>query len=424
VISLKVKIQLAFFVAITLVGTAFVGARYAQLDEWFSDQTYTVDAHFAASGGIFTGAEVTYRGVGVGRVGALDLTDAGVDVALEIENEHDDIPADVDAVVANRSAVGEQYVDLQPATDAEPYLDDGDEIALDRTSVPLTTTKLLIDIDELVNSVNRPNLRTTVTELGKAFGGAGEDLGTIIDTGNAFIEAADRNFGLTVRLIRESRRVLDTQIDSAPHIRDFARDLALFSDTLAASDADLRLVIDEGSVAASAVRRLIDENADALASLFGNLATINEIVAVRIDGLREVLVLYPYVVEGGYTVVAKDPFTGLYDAHFGLVFTSEPHVCNDGYQTTNKRPPANLSEVPLNVIAHCEEPQTLSNARGAQHAPNYNRASLVGAYDPATGRLQATSRVPGGDVVSVGGGAEVFGEDAWKWLLLGPLGSR
>ena len=29
--------------------------------------------------------------------------------------------------------------------------------------------------------------------------------------------------------------------------------------------------------------------------------------------------IYPYVVEGGFTVVSKSPDTGMYDAHFGLI---------------------------------------------------------------------------------------------------------
>ena len=38
--------------------------------------------------------------------------------------------------------------------------------------------------------------------------------------------------------------------------------------------------------------------------------------------------IYPYVVEGGFTVVSKSPDTGLYDAHFGMILTSEPPVCD------------------------------------------------------------------------------------------------
>src|SRR3954454_5237236 len=113
-ITRRTRIQLLVFVAITLLGVSYVGARYARLDRVFFDDHYTVVAHFADSGGIFSGGEVSYRGVQVGRGGKLVLTDDGVDVHLDIDNSHDDIPADTLAVVGNQSAVGEQYVELQP----------------------------------------------------------------------------------------------------------------------------------------------------------------------------------------------------------------------------------------------------------------------------------------------------------------------
>ena len=127
-ITRRTKVQLMVFVLITLVGVSFVGARYARLDRLLFDDSYTVVAHFPDSGGIFAGGEVTYRGVQVGQVSRLDLTDDGVDVHLAIEKDFDAIPADTLAVVGNRSAVGEQYVELQPQADAEPFLEDGSEI--------------------------------------------------------------------------------------------------------------------------------------------------------------------------------------------------------------------------------------------------------------------------------------------------------
>ena len=72
---------------ITLLGVTFVGARYAQLDRVVLDDSYTVTAHFPDSGGIFAGGEVTYRGVSIGKVDKLVLTDEGVDVVLDIDNE-------------------------------------------------------------------------------------------------------------------------------------------------------------------------------------------------------------------------------------------------------------------------------------------------------------------------------------------------
>ena len=67
-ITRRTKLQLLVFAIITLVGVSFVGARYARLDRLVLDQSYTVVAHFADSGGAFAGAEVSYRGVRVGEV--------------------------------------------------------------------------------------------------------------------------------------------------------------------------------------------------------------------------------------------------------------------------------------------------------------------------------------------------------------------
>jgi phospholipid/cholesterol/gamma-HCH transport system substrate-binding protein len=118
VIRRGVKIQLGAFAAITALGVSYVGATYAGLDGWLDDG-YTVRAEFTDSGGIFSGAEVTYRGVTVGRVGTLRLSGDGVAVDLRV-TEGGRIPADTVAVVANRSAVGEQYVDLQPRSAGGP----------------------------------------------------------------------------------------------------------------------------------------------------------------------------------------------------------------------------------------------------------------------------------------------------------------
>jgi phospholipid/cholesterol/gamma-HCH transport system substrate-binding protein len=425
-ISRTTKVQLLVFALITLIGCSYVGAKYAQLDKYFMDESYEVTAHFGESGGIFVGAEVTYRGVGVGRVDDMELAEDGVDVVLRLNDDAEAIPSDVIAMVANRSAVGEQYVDLQPTRAGEPYLEEGSEIARAQTRTPLRTTTLLTNLSRMVNSVDRNDLRTVVEEMGHAFRGTGNDLGRIIDTSNSFIETADNHFDLTARLIRDGRTVLQTQIDSGSAIRTFSRNLALLSDTLVSSDRDIRRVIDSGGTAANVLRDFIRDNRAELSRLFSNFVTSGEITVARLHGLEQVLVLYPYVVEGGYTVVAKDPVSGLYDAHFGLVFTEQPHVCRHGYEGTNKRPPQDLSEVPLNTAAHCAEPASQSSARGAQHAPEpLNRpAPVVATYDPTTGKVTPAEEDPMARVISSGSGARALGDDSWKWLLMAPLAGR
>ena len=177
-ITRTVKAQLIAFATLTAVGVSYVGAEYTGLVDEVLDRGYTVRADFADSGGVFPGAEVTYRGVPVGKVGALRLTGSdGVSVTLDIEDGAPRIPADTLAVVANRSAVGEQYVDLQPRASRGPYLLEGSTIPRESTRVPLSTTDMVLSLDRLVNSVGKDDLRVTVDELGKAFAGTGPNLG-------------------------------------------------------------------------------------------------------------------------------------------------------------------------------------------------------------------------------------------------------
>ncbi|MDH2414525.1 MlaD family protein [Nocardioides sp. CER19] len=420
-ITHRTKLQLLVFAIITLLGVSFAGARYARLDRLFLDDHYTVVGHFLSSGGIYTGGEVSYRGVKVGQVGAMKLTHDGVDVSLDIDNKYDKIPSDALAVVGNRSAVGEQYVELQPQTDAAPYLRDGSEIAPTDTRTPLPTEKLLADAADTVSSVNTDDLSTTVSELGKAFGGAGDDLQQILDTSNSFVKTADDNFDVTSALIRDGNTVLSGQVASEGSLRTFARDLSLFSGTLAGSDADLRKLLVNGSAGAQEVQAFLQANKVDLTELLSESVTTGDIVLKHLPGLRQVLVLYPYVVEGGFTVLDKNK-AGHYDAHFGLVLTPAK-LCKNGYQGTVKRPPQDGANKPMNTDARCAESASQSNARGAQNlnrpAPGGStaQAPVVGAYDSATGELQW------GDPRTASGAPSTLarqtpGKDTWKWLYL------
>jgi phospholipid/cholesterol/gamma-HCH transport system substrate-binding protein len=369
VITQRTKRQLYVFALITLIGCTFVGARYARLDRLLFDDSYTVVAHFQDSGGIFDGAIVSYRGVTIGRVGDLEVTDDGVDVKLDIDNKWDKIPRDTVASTMNRSALGEQYVDLQPEVNEGPWLVDESEIHRENTRIPIPAMELLSDISNTVENVDKDALQTVVTELGLAFDDTGKDLGQIIDTANSFIETADENFETTTALIRDSNTVLHGQLDSASAIRNFSKNLALFSTSLAGSDQDIRQLIDSGSTTANELRSFIEDNKVDLATLLNNLRTVTELQVKHIDGLEQLLVVYPLVVEQGFTVVAKDPVSHKFDAHFGTVLTSNPEVCHKGYERTVRRPPQNTGNRDMVTTVRCAEPPTQSNARGAQNLP-------------------------------------------------------
>ena len=440
-----VKVQLAAFLIITIVGVSYVSARYIGLGNLLLGSGYVVTADFDESGGIFENAEVTYRGVGVGRVDRLRLADDGVHVDLRITSDVD-VPKDTVAVVENRSAVGEQYVDLQPRTRKGPYLTDGDRIDSDDNRTPLHTEELLLNLDRLVNSVDKQDLTVVIDELGKAFTATGPDLQRLLDSGDALTRSAVDALPETLRLIEDGQTVLATQRDSGSAIKSFSADLADLSDTLRTSDGDLRKVLDGGIVASQELQALIRDNRTAISALLANLLTSGQVTVARLDGLEQVLVTYPDNVAGGYTVVPGDG-----TSHFGLVLNaSDPPVCTQGYEGTQKRVPSNTSDRPANTDAKCTAPRgSKTSVRGAQNAPapsSRSARALPGSSSSQTGTNGTYADEPDGAVsppyltgydptsglaLGVGGGpltmgqtggqAQAFGKDSWTWLLLGPM---
>lgn len=423
-ITSRTKKQLIVFVIITLVGVTFVGARYARLDRLFYDSAYDVTVQLEDSGGIFTGAGVTYRGVSVGRVSDMKLTDKGVDVVLSVEKSSEKIPADSFALVANRSAVGEQYVDLQPQSNQGPYLKDGSEIATPQTGIPVSTTELLTNLSNFVRSVPQADLRTVVAESGAAFNGAGPSIGQIVDTSTSFIETANANFDITRALIRDGKTVLRTQVDKGSAIRSFSRDLSLFSGTVADNDRFLRSLIDNGSATANELRTFLEQNRVNLGQLINNLVTTGEVQVKYLKGLRQLLIVYPYVVAGGYTVTKKNA-QGQYDAQFGIVTNNAPPVCERGYNTRERDPETERGDVPMNTRASCTDAG--KNLRGAEKAPNGRAGtafrSPVATYDAKTGKTTWADQDDSARIAYAGGAAALLGKDSWKQLLLQPATS-
>ena len=171
------------------------------------------------------------------------------------------------------------------------------------TAYPLRVDTLLLDLDQTVNSVDKKDLATVVDELGKGFADGGEDLQRLLDSGDALTRSATEALPETIKLIDDGRIVLDTQRDTAGDVKVFAKNFADLSETLKASDGDLRLILDRGAVASKELETLVRDNRGNLAALLANLITIGQVTTSRVDGIQQLLITYPDVVAGGYTVV-------------------------------------------------------------------------------------------------------------------------
>jgi phospholipid/cholesterol/gamma-HCH transport system substrate-binding protein len=467
----SVKIQLVAFVVISLLGITYVGLNYVGVN--VTTGPYTVKMLLADTGGIFSNAAVTERGVDIGRVGAMRLTpDHQVEVDLKINHGTKIASTGLHATVANLSAVGEQYVDLEPASADGPYLHSGSVIPSSATTVPLDDATMLVDLDKLVNSVDKQHLTTMIEELGKGLQDVGPSLQALIDNGNALTQAAIDSLPQQLKLIDDSVTVLNTQRDVAAELKSWASSFASFSDQLRQSDPDLRGIFDNGVTASKQLQTLLVDNESALPTLLGNLITFNSIQQVRLPYVKAILQLLPPQIAGGFYVTPGDG-----TAHFGMVNQTPQdnpqNPCATGYVSGQ---PSGFTPTklrgnnggadwggPANLDAYCKNDNT-DDQRGSRYVPrpagdhanvtnsdpypgpvygkstsptvsqqggppkssgaSTNAASAPSAvvnlpYDPATGLVTGTD----GKSYQLGFNgplAPIFGSNSWEWLLIAP----
>jgi len=418
------RLKLLVFAVVSVVGIAYVGLRYLGWRDDLFGGAYVVHADFTEAGGIFVNAPVAYRGVPVGRVTGVGLHDGGVRVDLRIDGETR-VPALTAAVVALRSAVGEQYVDLRPSTADGPFLKAGDVIPIERTSTPLPVETLLANLDALVSSIDARDLAVLLDELGTGFEGNEAALRRLLDAGNALLADAVRYLPETTALIEDGRKVLATQAESAEAIRAWAAGLARLAASLRNADPDLKRLLANGPPAAAELRGLLTDLDPALGMLLGNLVSVNGLAARRVAGIEQILVVYPLVVAGGYTVVPGDG-----TAHLGLAVnlndpppcqyrrtgenlrcTSQENAAGSGRRGTNFTPrPGGPEPTPAPLPPGSREGPSFPPSPGVPAGPT------IAGFDPVTGVVLGPDGRPllfGGD----GGQGSYAGAQSWKLLL-------
>lgn len=365
--AIRIK-NLSFLLAGALV-LGFIGLRYADVGHYFGYRDYyTVTVELPEAGGLYPQAEVTYLGVEVGRVDAVRLTPAGAEARLRIRRGTPPIPVDVQAWVADLSAVGEQYLDLRPSRAGGPYLAAGATVPVERAHVPEPVTDLLTGVEKLADSVPREALRTTVDELDAVFAGQADNLQILLDNGDQFVRNASQAMPDLTNLLKNSETVLRTQADEGAALTSFAHSAKALATQLDASDRDFVNLVASAPQAAGEVDKLLHDLDPDLSVLLANLLTTSDIMLTRQHGLQEFLVRVPAAAGVGSSVLGPDGALQL-----GIETTFfDPLPCTTGYEGTGHRNGLDVTPgAPLNTSAFCGlSPSSGVDVRGSANAPS------------------------------------------------------
>ena len=372
-------ITLAIFSAISVIAFGLVGLYYAKLPAaYLGIGRYTVRMQLDRAGELYRAGNVTYRGVEVGRVSKVHLTDTGVEAVLSLKSGIH-IPADLTAHVHSASAIGEQYVDLIPRSASGPMLKNNDVIPQDRTTIPPNVNSLLAAVSRGLHAIPRDNLKTVVDESYVAVGGLGPELSRLFGGGAKLATEARQNLDAIITLIDEPKPVFDSQIDTSDAVQAWAAHLATITKQAQTAEQNNSYFTGELKLLGplfESLRQVADRLEPTLPGVVSNLDSVGDVGLTYRDNLEALLVQVPQVVANAQAGQLGDkdlkgPYRGIYlDFNLNLNW---PPPCTTGFFPVQQQRSAAFEDTPPRPpgLVYCRIPQDspFNAIRGARNYP-------------------------------------------------------
>lgn len=280
------------------------------------------------------------------------------------------MPATVSARVVNRSAIGEQYLDISGGAVGSDRLADGAHIEMTAADLPPAIDGMLRSSRDMVASMPSEDLNTLIDETYEFTRGNGENLARMVETSAQFAQTANRNFLVTSSLIDNSATVLATQEAAAASFQSFSKDMRLLSHSFVDQDADWRKVIRETPASMRAMQELFRSVGQPLGELMANLVSTAEVFGTNAKDVKETLIQLPEGISITFAVMtSKGMRSGVQLSFFN------PLPCVEGYEGTPMRQGTDTSKgKPFNLEAGCTmSPSSGTNVRGPRAVLNGSR---------------------------------------------------
>ncbi|MHC3003239.1 MlaD family protein [Gordonia metallireducens] len=337
---------------------------------------YGLTIEFPISGGLQETSGVTLRGARIGEVDTIRVEPESVTVKVKVDDRYK-INRDTTVAALGLSAAGEQYVDFQPTTSEGPYLKDGDVIKAGQTKVTVPFSDLLESALELIQQIDPAQLRSAVDNLKIALYSEDgtNDLEVLFDSGGTIFARLYTALPETTKLIQNAGTIFKTTADIQP---DFGTTVSGLSDLInaaAASDKELRTLLDRGPSQMTSLAGSINQLTDPVTDVMKQFLDIAEQGALRAPALAT---LMPSIRDASIKSLTMF-HDGAWWA-FGSVYPRPS--CN--YPVTPRRPTQVLElTIPTNLYCVTEDPnQQIRGSANAPRPPGDDTAGPPPGYDP------------------------------------------
>lgn len=366
----------------------------------FLERPYQVTGEFAATAGVSSGSEVAYLGVNHGAVRSVESVDGKVLITMSIDRGKV-IPAGSKARIFRKSAIGEPYIDFEPPGDYGgdgPFLEPGEVIPLERTSVPLEFSELLRSASRVLGAVDPDQTRTLVHELAVALNGRGQALRNLTVDSDALLQTFAERADLLDSLSSNSTRLTRTVTERRTSLSSAIRDLAAVGESLRNVEPDTRVLLDRGSELLRTTADLVGDVKQDLDCVLSDLDAVIDVTTTdaNLGFLAATLERGPTGFEYVW-LTRDDTFGGVWVRVNLLVDTVNP--------PEQYLPPRNLPAVP--EIPACVSPLTArgSTVGGAAAVPVEGQSALTAVPITLARSAPTSDRTPVALVVVVGSAA-------------------
>lgn len=359
-----IKTQLLIFVTLTVVALVVLSLGYLRLPTYAGIGMYRMYANLPNSAGLYETANVTFRGTTVGKVLAVEPTEQGARVTMDIDNSTK-LPVDTVANVHSVSAVGEQFLDLVSEENTGQYFKDGDTITKGR--VPAEVGPALDAAQRGLAALPEEKISVLLDETAKAVGGLGPSLQRLVDGTQALAGDFRENLPAVTDLVENSGPIIDSQVNSRDAISQWAANLNTIAAQTAEKDAALRSGLQQAAPTADQLNAVFSDVRESLPQTLANLEVVIDMLKRYNKNVEQVLVVLPQGAAIAQTATIFAP-EGL--LHFGLGINIPPPCLTGFLPASQWRSPADTKTEPLPSGLYCKIPKDAPNAvRGARNYP-------------------------------------------------------
>jgi phospholipid/cholesterol/gamma-HCH transport system substrate-binding protein len=365
VLTRFIKWQLVIFSILTIIALVALGWYYLRLPSVAGIGQYELTVELPRSGGLYSTANVTYRGTTIGKVTDVEPTERGARATISIGSQYK-IPADASANVHSVSAIGEQYLDLVSEGNPGQYLREGQTIT--KSKVPSEVGPALDATNNSLAVLPKEKINSLLTETSLAVGGLGPALQRLVDSTTNIAQDFKGNLPQVNDIIANSAPILDSQVQSGDAIGQWSRNLNVLAAQSAEQDQALRSGLQQAAPTADQLSGFFSDVRESLPQTLANLAVVIDLLKRNNKGLEQLLVAFP---QAG--AVAQMGTINDGSALLPLALSiNQPPPCFTGFlPAADWRSPSDLSARELPDGLYCKIPQDFQAnvVRGARNYP-------------------------------------------------------